>query len=312
MKGLELSRSYFKKWGLPFIKERYSKIVKSIAAGRVYGSDIIGADDKWSRDHDWGPCFNLWLTEKDYKNVGKRLAKEINKTAPEAFKGFRYHFFGKKKAGIKVESINSFFEEQIYWKYPPKRVREWFEQRRGQSLVDLESWLYFLKHGVVFYDPLGKFSARKKSFSKYPRDVRYRVISDVCMEIWHTGQYKFCMRLVHRKDPLAIQMSVGRFVEAVMRLCFLLNNDYAPHWVWLHHEFRKLPEGKKLGCKLRQLVNQDNLEKQRDIVRGVCQFVLKRLLEKKLARPAKPNIRLAAEEIARKIKDKWVREAYSL
>jgi len=77
MKGLEISRKFFLDWGLPFIEREYPYLVKRIAAGRVAGSDAIGADDKWSQDHDWGPRFRLWLNREDHRHLGRRLEKHM-------------------------------------------------------------------------------------------------------------------------------------------------------------------------------------------------------------------------------------------
>jgi hypothetical protein len=35
-----------------------------------------------------------------------------------------------------------------------------------------------------------------------------------------------------------MQMALGNFAKAVMRLHFYLDRDFAPYWKWLPHEFR--------------------------------------------------------------------------
>lgn len=307
MKGLQISRRYFFEWGLPFIKAEFPGLEKRIAAGLSGGSEVIGADDKLSQDHDWGPRFELWLTTDDYRRFGRRLRKEINIAAPENFLGIRYHFFGKKKDGVSVDPIDRVFE-WFGWRNPPPRPRDWFKRRGADALVDKESWLYFMKHGPVFHDPLGEFSARKNAFSHYPRDVRYKLMADLCLSIWGLGEYKFCRRHVHRKNPVAIQICLGLFVQEVMRLCFLLNDDYAPHEVWIHYEFRKLPEARALDPKIRQLVESNDLNEQGDIVLHICSYLRRRLKSVSLIDSDKPDYGLRCQEIKAKIEDKWIRK----
>ncbi len=64
MKGLEISREFFFEWGLPWLRREWPDLVDRAAAGRINGSDVIGADDRLSQDHDWGPRFRLWLTQE--------------------------------------------------------------------------------------------------------------------------------------------------------------------------------------------------------------------------------------------------------
>lgn len=309
VKSLEISRRFFFEWGLPFIKKKFPDLVERIAAGLVTGgSDTIGADDKYSRDHGWGPHFEVWLTAQDFKRCGKRLAKVLNQAAPETFMGHGYHHFGTPKDKVDVTSIDQCLEWLFRRKYPPKRARDWFTPVRGQSLVERESFLYFLKHGEVFYDPLGEFSARRKLFSQYPQDVRLRLISNTCMDIWSYGEYKFYRRLIFRGDPVAIQICLGHFVESVMRLCFLLNNDFSPYWMWLRHEFKELPEAKALDSKIQRLVRLNDLEKQRKLICDICRFLRSRLVEENFLEPDTDiNTEiygLGSQAVERKIQDR--------
>jgi len=312
MNGLEVSRRFFHEWGLPFLGREFPRLVDRVAAGRVGGSDVIGADDEWSQDHDWGPTFGLFLTEEDYQVVGAELSAAINAAAPRTFLGCRYHFFGREKDPIDVGSIDGSARYHAGRTHPPQTAREWF-LRRGQaaSLVERESWLYFFVHGPVFHDPLGEFTARKQMFARYPPDVRRRLIADLCLGIWADGEYKFCTRYVHRKDQVTIHVALGSFVQQVMRLCFLVNDDYAPHEVWLHHEFRKLPEAEELDPKLQQLVASRDLEEQCELVHHVSHLLRRRLLAAGLVDSEERDYGLRCRDVEARIGNKWVREMHS-
>lgn len=309
MRGLEISRRFFYEWGLPYLRAEFTTLVDRIAVGRVGGSDIIGADDEYSRDHDWGPRFDLFLTREDYRSWGQDLERTINSSAPETFLGYRHHFFGDPKPPISVDSIDGCVLYHTGKAYPPQNAREWFLRRgKYKSVVEHESWLYFLKHAPVFYDPLGEFTLRQQMFAHYPRDVRIRLIADLCLGIWAAGEYKFCNRHIHRKDPVAIQICLGQFVYDVMRLCFLINDDYAPHEVWIHHEFNKLPEAKTLDPELRNLVMSDNLQEQRELVLQICAYLRWRLHQAGLVDSDKPDYGLRCRDVLARIKDSQIKE----
>ena len=309
MKGLEISRRFFEEWGLPFLEREYPQLVGRIAAGRVGGSDIIGADDEWSRDHDWGPWFELFLTDSDYRAHQKELDTVMNEAAPRTFLGYTLHFFGRRTRSVHVGSAVGSATFCTGRAYPPKSDREWFLRRgRTAPLVERESWLYFYKHGPVFYDPLGDFTAHKQLFTHHPRDVRLKLIAGLCLDIWYSGEHRFCTRYIHRKDPVTNHVAIGEFVRDVMRLCFLVNDDYAPHEVWLHHEFRKLPEADALGPRIQQLVTCGDLLEQRDLILEVCQYLRSRLLRAGLVDSDEPAYGLRCRDVTTRIEDRWIRE----
>jgi len=67
MKGMEISKEFFLEWGYPFLQKNCPEIIDRIAAGRLGGgSDVIGVDDEISRDHSWGPFFQIFLSDEDY------------------------------------------------------------------------------------------------------------------------------------------------------------------------------------------------------------------------------------------------------
>jgi hypothetical protein len=66
-------------------------------------------------------------------------------------------------------------------------------------------------------------------------------------------------------------MAVGHFVEAVMRLGLLLEQDYTPYWKWLAHEFRKQSVANQLDSPLRQVCEPQPPEELARRVGEVCQ-----------------------------------------
>ena len=74
MKGLELCRSYYEEVGAPALRERFPELMPRAAAGLCgQGSDCLGLDDEYSRDHDFGPGFCLWLSDADFAEYGEAL-----------------------------------------------------------------------------------------------------------------------------------------------------------------------------------------------------------------------------------------------
>jgi hypothetical protein len=308
--GLEISRRFFDEWGLPWLQQEWPDLANRVAAGRVGGSDIIGADDEWSRDHDWGPRFDLWLTREDQARFGRRLRQEINAAAPREFMGARHHFFGERKENVGVESIDSCIAFHAGVPRPPERARDWFRPHGGQSIVERESWLYFLRHGPIFYDPSGEFTCRRDAFAHYPRDVRLKVMHAQCITLWYVGHYKFRWRLIYRHDPYPFHSAVNQTVEAAMRLSFYLNDDFAPHWQWLHHEFGKLPEAKDLGPVLDRFLAGNDAMECSAVVTDITNILTARLAEGGWIESGHHDMQRAADELQGRISDRVIRGMY--
>ena len=78
--GIELSRKFYETYGEPMIHEKFSDYENKIAVGLVgEGSERFGFDDKYSRDHDFGAGFCMWVSTSTYDAIGKELEEEYEK-----------------------------------------------------------------------------------------------------------------------------------------------------------------------------------------------------------------------------------------
>lgn len=276
--GLEMARSFFTEWGLPFLHRHFPSISARVAAGIWRGSQIFEADDVLSRDHGWGANFTLVLTESDFQSTAEHLEQALQKNTPAEWKGFPT----PSDVEITVTSIDRFFQDWVGFSTPPQDSSQWLEGfyfRFGTR----ETELYLIRHGHLFYDPLGEFTTRRALFVKYPRNIRLRRINQELLNVWHYGQYNFVDRLSKRNDPVANCMALGHFTEGVMRLCMLLDDDYTVYWKWLAFEFRKHSAAQFLDPWLKTLMTSTDLSQQVDLVNEICDFVHKLLQTHQLA-----------------------------
>lgn len=268
--GLSIARDFFVSWGHPFLKSNFPELTGRIAAGRILGSDVLGGDDETSRDHDWGPQFDLFLSAEDYASFGDRLSQAMNAAAPNPWNGYRLAGAGDRS--VRLESIPGWFSKYLRLERLPATPADW-------PPSDVESTLYFLRHGEIWVDEDGEFSKWRTALHEYPEELLRARLAEECFRVWHYGEYNFIQRMVRRRDPLAISICLGEFAAGVMRIVLLMSRDFTPYWKWLAFEFRKRREARPYVSLLEELVSIHSVERQAEIVQKLCALVHQQLLE---------------------------------
>jgi hypothetical protein len=234
MKGLELSREYYRQVGRPALQKEFPSLWGRIAAGLTgEGSECFGFDDALSRDHDFGPAFCIWLSKEDYLSQGEELQQAYDRL-PFEFEGFfarkPTQYAGKR---VGVFEIGDFYRNFLRMDRPPRTLAEW------RALF--ENALAAATNGEVFEDGTGEFSAfREKLLGYYPEDVRLKKISVRCVGIAQSGQYNY-IRSAARKEHVAAAHALALFTDAAISLVFLLNKRYMPFYKWMHRALLGLP-----------------------------------------------------------------------
>ena len=169
MKGLELCRLYYEEVGAPALKAAFPELMGRAAAGLAgQGSDCLGFDDEYSRDHDFGPGFLVWLTDADFEEYGAAL-QAAYEALPREYRGFtrRPTHTGAQRVGV-------------------MRTSDFYNYYIGCAVPDtLMKWVRIQEHflatctsGEVFEDGLGEFTAiRSALLPCYPEDVRLKKLA---------------------------------------------------------------------------------------------------------------------------------------
>lgn len=268
MKGLEIAKDFYTEWGKDYLEKSFPDLVKRVAIGRIFGSDVIGADDEISKDHKWGPQFTIFLSAADYAAHGEKVAQVMNAAAPNSWKGFR--LAGGGDQSVEVESIPHWIETGLGFREKPSRNEDWNlivkERIDGGINVARESILYFLRHGAIWYDGSGEMSRWREALYYYPEKIWYIRLAEELFRVWQHGEYNFVQRVAKRNDPLAKTICIGEFVHGVMNTLLLLKRDYTPYWKWIAHEFRKVDEAQRYVLLLEELTSASTVERQVDLV----------------------------------------------
>jgi hypothetical protein len=302
MKGLHLAEAYYRRLGLPMIRERFSAYQDRLAAGLAGpGSECFGFDDELSRDHDWGPAFCLWLTADDYGLFGDSLQNAYQELPP-IFEGFgpRQESPGEGWR-VGVSRTADFFRRFTGLDRPPMTLPEW--------LRIPEQNLAVCTNGKIFSDPLGEFTRwREALLAYYPEDVRLKKIASLCITIAQTGQYNF-MRSVKRGETFSASYSAVKFCADAILLVFLLNRRYAPFYKWLHRAVRDLPLlGPVVFERVEALLKTVDPGRQEEIMEAVSVLLADELRRQELSDSPSAFLLDHAPRVQAKIADARLRQ----
>jgi len=244
VKGLELSRAYYWELIRPVLNS-IPELATAHAAGLIgWGSDVLGHDDDYSRDHEWGPRCLLFLPEERGQECAA-VYEALNRQLPGHFKGYPTRFRGVWHAdqGVRVASADggdvhiqvttcaAYLRENL-GALPPHGDLEWLALSEGRLLE--------FARGEVFYDGVGQLTAWRAYYASYPPQVwKYRLACAWEALGWDVDLVGLCTA---RGDTLSARHCMANSLYRILRLVFLLNRRYAPGYTkWLHREFAALP-----------------------------------------------------------------------
>ena len=151
MRGLPLARAFFRSCEAR-LREAVPDIMDAAAVGLVgEGSECFGCDDEFSRDHDWGPAFCIWLPEAELAAGASRLNAALAEL-PASFAGYPSRMRPESRMGrVGPLAIEVFYARFTGLRRIPESRQEW------RNIP--EHALAACTNGEVFTDGKGDFSA---------------------------------------------------------------------------------------------------------------------------------------------------------
>ncbi len=289
IKGLELSRMLYEQAVRPLLAQYFPRLTYS-AAQLGSGSDVLGFDTEQSMDHDWGPRLKLFLRAPDEEQYRDDIIRTLADKLPQNIHGYPVHTarhsdgtdhmapaaHGPFNHRITVHTVPGFFQDYLRWNAGrAAMVAEWlsFPQQRLRAVTA----------GAVFHDGLGELGQARERLRWYPRDVWLYLLA--CQWRRISQEEPFVGRCGQVGDELGSSLVAARLVRDVMRLCFLMERQYAPYIKWLGTAFMQLSCALELKQLLAAVLQAGSWQERETHLGAVYTIVAQRHNDLALATP---------------------------
>jgi hypothetical protein len=270
--GLELSRLFFDEAVRPVLDADFPRL-RYAAALLGTGSEVLGFDTEMSADHGWGPRVDLFFDEEDYDAARGAVDEALRRRLPHRFRGYPTSFTDPNLADHGVQNLVELNSGPVNHKVDIFTTRGFFLYYLAFDIthgLEPADWLTFpeqklrtITSGAVFRDLIGLEEIRRK-FSYYPHDVWLYVLASAWARV---GQEEHLMgRAGLVGDEIGSALIGARLVRDLMRLCFLMERDYAPYPKWFGTAFNRLACAAELAPHLRAaLASETWCERERHL-----------------------------------------------
>ena len=310
MKGIEVSRAYYERHGLPMLREQFPELLPLIAVGLTgSGSECFGFDDDISRDHDFEPGFIIFLPGEDV--IDRRAAFLLERAyakLPKEFMGLKRGLMapvGGPRRGV-------------------IRTAEYFADKvgAGDGILTLRQWLTLPEHalaeavnGEIFFDGYGEVTRIRAGLSRYPEDVRLKKLAGSLLLMGQSGQYNY-RRCIRHGETGAAQLAAVEFAQNTMRAVFLLNDAYMPYYKWQFRAMRGLPKLSLLAELMEYLLTTGNdgdlAREKQEVMEGVAGDIIRELQAQGLTKADCGDLEKHAYSVNDMISDAQLRNMHVL
>lgn len=236
--GLELSRQCYQELVRPILDAKFPGLPHGAGLlGR--GSEVLGFDDQMSTDHDWRARVLLFLRETEHVRHGDSVREALRRELPPTFRGHQ--------VDAEVHTVRGYLLDRLAVDVDVElEPRDW--------LTLPEHGLRMFTAGEVYHDDVGLQAARDR-LAYYPRDVwLYLLIAGW----WRVHpEANLVGRAGSVGDELGSALIGSRLVSDMMRLCFLMERQYAPYSKWFGTAFSRLACGPDLSPTLWRVVRAE-------------------------------------------------------
>jgi len=230
--GLYLSGLFYGEIIKPILDLNFPDIQYSAALIGA-GSEVLGFDTDMSRDHDWGPRVKLFFNEDEFVDKAKAVEVLIKANLPNQFRNYPVQWTIDGPSGnccVEFHTIRSFFLDYLNFDICDEiKTVDWltFPEQKLRTVVS----------GAIYWDDLGLQASRDR-LRYYPNDIWLYLLAAQWQRI---GQEEHLMgRAGIAGDEIGSALIAARLVRDLMRLCFLMEKQYAPYAKWFGTAFAQL------------------------------------------------------------------------
>lgn len=310
MKGIELSRGYYKAYGEQMLRQRFPEVYSVAAIGLVgSGSECLGYDDEVSQDHDFEPGFCIFLHSGDFDGATLFSLERAYAGLPREFEGVKRSdtapVGGSRHGVIMIEDL---LEAKTGMRTLPQCDGDWFGIPE-YALLELTG-------GELFYDGLEMLSRIRAQMAQYPQDVKLKKLAGQLLLAGQAGQYNFSRCIAHGEGGAA-QLAVHEFVNSAMAVTFLLAGKYMPYYKWRFRALRQCsPLGEALAYPLEYLLTTDNSPKsvkiKSEVIEDIARMISDELRAQGLITATDAELERHAYAVNDKIKSGDIRNKHVL
>jgi hypothetical protein len=296
--GLKLSELFFKEAVKPALENNFP-VLKYAAVLIGYGSEILGFDDKMSRDHHWGPRLMLFLKETDYYKLKNKIDYIMRLQLPREFYGYPTNFSEPDPEDGGTQLLQAIDGGEVNHRVEIFTPGQYFKAYLNfdiKNIIKPADWLSFPQHklrsiikGRVYFDQIGLQKIRKR-FTCYPKDIWLYLLASG----WHRlAQEEHLMGragLVGDKNGAAIIAS--RMVRDIMNLCFLMEKRYAPYPKWFGTAFKKLKCAGNMSPLLDKVLSVSNWREKEKYLSMAYELLVKKQNSLKICECLSPKVSL--------------------
>lgn len=201
------------------------------------GSEVLGFDDSMSTDHDWSARLLIFLTDDDLAQHRAGIEARLRQDLPRHLEN--------APTDVSIVTVRRYLRDHLDLDIAGEIApQDW--------LTLPEQRLVMITAGPVFHDDVGLQTARDR-LAYYPHDVWLCLLAAGWWRIH--PEMNLVGRTGYVGDELGSTIIAARLVQDMMRLCFLMERQYAPYPKWFGTAFARLRSAPTLVPLLTDVVH---------------------------------------------------------
>lgn len=238
--GLDLSGRLYTNFVRPILDAHFPDLPYSTALLGT-GSEVLGFDTAQSMDHSWGPRLFLFLRTDSLSAYGEQITAILAMELPASIDDIPIDLAIQRadppaapdapRHSIKLVTVEGFFRPLLG--LVPDRALTAAEWTAVPEQV-----VRSLTAGRIYHDGLDQLDPIRERLRYYPHDVWLYLLA--CQWERIGEEEPFVGRTGQVGDELGSAIVAARLVRDLMRLAFLMEQQYAPYIKWFGSAFSRL------------------------------------------------------------------------